>query len=205
METKRPVISITSWKARINTVGITIYSLLQHCPHFHIVLTLSKLEFPDNTIPHDLAILQRHKLLEIVWVDNNPKEFKKLEAFKLYPENPCVFVDDDMFYVVNFVDELYRIYQSNQTSVISYTNTHTKFGCCMACALFPPTVFTPLLNAMNSNTLLHDDALFPKVFMQHNVNVIGLYDKFPGFFHNEISPLNGSDNIARWKSMQQFL
>lgn len=205
MENNRPVISITSWKARINTVGVTIYSLLRFCPDFHIILTLSKLEFPEQTVPHDLELMSSRNLLEIAWVDDNPKEFKKLNAFKLYPNNPCVFVDDDMFYTTNFVNELYSIWQTQANSVISYTNTHTQFGCCMACTLFPPSVFSMLLNAMETNHSLHDDALFPKIFMQNNINVIGLYDKFPGFFHDETLPLNGSDNISAWKSMQQFL
>ena len=35
---EKAIISLTSWRARINTVDKTIYSLIKQCPGFHIVL-----------------------------------------------------------------------------------------------------------------------------------------------------------------------
>jgi hypothetical protein len=45
---EKAIISMTSWKRRISTCAKTIYSLLKHCPGFHIVLGLSKDEFPQK-------------------------------------------------------------------------------------------------------------------------------------------------------------
>jgi hypothetical protein len=39
---EKAIISLTSWRARINTVAKTIYSLIKQCPGFHIVLVLSE-------------------------------------------------------------------------------------------------------------------------------------------------------------------
>lgn len=40
---KKAVIALTSWKKRINTVGLTIYNLFETCgPDYHIVLTLAE-------------------------------------------------------------------------------------------------------------------------------------------------------------------
>ena len=45
---EKAIISLTSWKARINTVGLTLFSLYKRCPGFHIVLVLSEEEFPKK-------------------------------------------------------------------------------------------------------------------------------------------------------------
>ena len=56
---EKAIISLTSWKARIKTVGLTIYSLLTQCPGFHIVLVLSEEEFPkkERELPRDLVLI----------------------------------------------------------------------------------------------------------------------------------------------------
>ena len=87
-----PVISITSWSARIKTVGLTIYSLIKNCPGNKILLTLSLQEFPlgIQNLPIDLQKLAVNNAIELAWTPDNPREFKKLKAFELYPNNPCV-------------------------------------------------------------------------------------------------------------------
>jgi hypothetical protein len=204
--TNLPIISITSWKARITTVGLTIYSLITNCPGYKILLTLSLEEFPRgiNDMPADIQKLISTGTIEIAWTNDNPREFKKLKAFELYPDNPCVFVDDDIFYTKNFVLELFNLHKQNSNVVYSWQNTHTKFGCGMACSLFPPSVFDLILKSMKDNTNLHDDALFPKVFAENNIRVVGLYDKFPGIWHDETCPLNGTINVPAWIAMQTF-
>ena len=201
-----PIISITSWKARISTVGITIYSLLKNCPGYKILLTLSLAEFPNGMkdMPADITLLANTNAIEIAWTPDNPREYKKLKAFELYPEYPCVFVDDDIFYTKNFVKELFDLHKQSPTTVYSWQNTHTKFGCGMACTLFPPSVYSMILDAVSKNNILHDDALFPKVFEQHHIQVVGLYDKFPGIWHDETCPLNGTVNMPAWVGMQTF-
>ena len=61
------VISLTSWKARINTVSKTLYSLLTQCKNFHIVLVLSEEEFPKmcEELPENLMLFVE-KLLTLL-------------------------------------------------------------------------------------------------------------------------------------------
>ena len=76
---EKAIISLTSWKARINTVSKTIYSLLKQCPGFHIVLVLSEEEFPKmmDELPENLKVFAENELMEILWVYKNYRSFKK--------------------------------------------------------------------------------------------------------------------------------
>lgn len=56
---EKAIISLTSWKKRINTVSQTIFSLVKQCPGFHIVLVLSEEEFPEKEkeLPEELQLI----------------------------------------------------------------------------------------------------------------------------------------------------
>ena len=64
---ERGVISLTSWKARINTVSKTLFSLIQQCPGFHIVLVLSEEEFPKmcEELPENLMLFVENEMIEL--------------------------------------------------------------------------------------------------------------------------------------------
>lgn len=73
-------IALTSWKKRINTVGLTIYNLFTVCgPEFHIVLTLAEEEFPkkEQELPRDLVLMNKAGMFEILWVKKNIRSLKK--------------------------------------------------------------------------------------------------------------------------------
>ena len=73
---EKAIISLTSWKARINTVSKTIFSLLKQCPGFHIVLVLSEEEFTnkEKDLPEELLYMENEGFLEFLWVKENEKE-----------------------------------------------------------------------------------------------------------------------------------
>ena len=94
---KDAVISLTSWKKRINTVSYTIYSLLKKCPGFDIVLTLSEDEFPqkEKELPDDLLLLVKEGFVEILWVEGNYKSLKKvLYTMEKYSDKAIISADD---------------------------------------------------------------------------------------------------------------
>ena len=73
-------IALTSWKRRINTVGLTIYNLFETCgPDYHIVLTLAEEEFPkkEQELPRYLVLMNRAGVFEILWCKRNWRSFKK--------------------------------------------------------------------------------------------------------------------------------
>ena len=117
---ERAIISLTSWKARIHSVGFTIYSLLEKCPGYHIVLCLSVKEFPNKSadLPRDLQMLYQFGLFEIIWCDADIKPHKKYFYTMLkYRNVPIITVDDDQIPTVNIADILFQSYLTYPNAV----------------------------------------------------------------------------------------
>ena len=123
---EKAVISLTSWKARINTVSKTLFSLIQQCPGFHIVLVLSEEEFPKmcEELPENLMLFVENEMIELLWVYKNYKSLKKwiFTAFK-YNGIPIITADDDCFYVSNYAEKLYKKFEKTKKDIITYNNT----------------------------------------------------------------------------------
>ena len=108
---ERAIISLTSWKARIDTVSKTLYSLIKQCPGFHIVLVLSEEEFPKmmDDLPANLKLFVKNNLIEVLWVYKNYKSFKKvLFTMDKYRDVPVISADDDCYYKGNYAYVLYN-------------------------------------------------------------------------------------------------
>ena len=107
---EKAIISLTSWKARINTVSKTLFSLIKQCPGFHIVLVLSEEEFPKmmDELPDNLKLFVDNEFIEVLWVYKNYKAFKKW-AFTSdkYRDVPIISADDDCIYTSNYAQMLY--------------------------------------------------------------------------------------------------
>ena len=120
---EKAIISLTSWRARINTVSKTIYSLIKQCPGFHIVLVLSEEEFPKKMkeLPENLMLFVENKIIEVLWVYRNYKSFKKvLFTMNKYRHVPIISADDDCIYTGNYAQELYDAWIKNKNCVIRY-------------------------------------------------------------------------------------
>ena len=134
---EKAIISLTSWKARINTVSKTLYSLIKQCPGFHIVLVLSEEEFPqkEKELPEDLLLFVENDIIELLWVYKNYKSFKKvLFTMDKYRDVPIISADDDCIYKCNYAQMLYDEWAANKACCITLAtrlyrhNTHTV-GC----------------------------------------------------------------------------
>ena len=120
---EKGIISLTSWKARINTVSKTIFSLIKQCPGFHIVLVLSEEEFPnkESELPDDLMLFVNSNLIEIFWIYQNYKAFKKiLFTLDKYRDVPVISADDDCIYTCNYAEQLYKEWERNKNSIIRF-------------------------------------------------------------------------------------
>lgn len=143
---EKAIISLTSWKKRINSVSRTIFSILSKCPGFHIVLVLSSEEFPkmEDELPSDLRIIIDSGLIELMWVKKNVKAFKKVVyTMDKYRDVPIISADDDCIYVLNYAELLYSKWLQNKKCSVSfggrlYNNTYFTWGCA---TLWPPYCF----------------------------------------------------------------
>ena len=120
MEPKQIIISLTSWKKRIQNVPMVIQSILTgtKTPD-KIVLNLSTDEFllKDKELPTYLLMLKETNKIEINWVKENTKAFKKIiPTMKLYPESVVISIDDDIIYPEFFLEKMVSKY--NETGNI---------------------------------------------------------------------------------------
>lgn len=112
--TPQLIVSLTTYPARINSVYKTISTLLQQTVKpDRVVLWLAQTQFPEKQLPENLTRLQQYGL-EIKWVSNDIRSFKKLiPSLREFPEDIIITADDDIFYPSEFVENLYSAYLKN--------------------------------------------------------------------------------------------
>lgn len=205
---EKAIISLTSWKARINTVSKTLFSLLKQCPGFHIVLVLSEEEFPKmmNELPENLKLFVDNELIEILWVYKNYKSFKKvLFTMDKYSDVPVISADDDCLYICNYAQMLYDAWKKNPNKVVSNiigcrkcgvgNNSVTYKFTPGPTTLFPPNAFSnvgiknkDLVFTINPN----DDDFYAALYTKLNIKIISinLPNKKCFVFHDMAEPLS---------------
>ena len=202
---EKAIISLTSWKARINTVSKTIYSLIKQCPGFHIVLVLSEEEFPqkEKELPEDLMLFVNADLIEILWVYKNYKSFKKiLFTMDKYRDVPVISADDDCYYVINYAEELYNEWLKDKDYFITFytpkdNNIPITGG---ALTLYPPYIFNKnCIDILNKSELYlytnQDDDFYAALRLKFNLTKIKNIKKVKSYkeiyiFHDELNPCN---------------
>lgn len=204
---EKACISLTSWKARINTVAKTLYSLIKMCPGFHIVLVLSKDEFPlmEKELPDNLMLFVENKLIELFWIRPNLKSFKKvLFTMDKYRDVPVISADDDCIYTCNYAQMLYDAWLKNKDCII------TKDGYRYKQFFFqrgPATLYRPYCYMNKGITCLtedilntfHDDVYYGILANRLGIKIIEIDKKCCYIFHDAIKPLSETltlDTIA---------
>ena len=210
---EKAIISLTSWRARINTVDKTIYSLIKQCPGFHIVLVLSEEEFPkkEDELPERLMLFVENELIELLWVYKNYKSFKKvLFTMDKYRDVPVISADDDCIYTCNYAEMLYDVWLKNPDCVI--TNNGNKHKCIHWTqgpnTLFPKNCFPTFALRMAEDASKYnsdDDAFLGILYAITNKTIIELKKKNWFFFHDETKPLyNERKNKGIFKDVEKF-
>ncbi|MFI3247209.1 MAG: hypothetical protein R3Y10_12165 [Ferrimonas sp.] len=107
------IVSLTSFPARIKTVHHVIESILtQNKQPDRIVLVLAETEFPqkEENLPKEIIELTKNKL-EILWVEENTRSYKKLTpTLNRYPDAVIVTIDDDLIYKQECIKSLWDAY-----------------------------------------------------------------------------------------------
>ncbi len=211
---EKAIISLTSWKARINTVAKTLYSLIKQCPGFHIVLVLSEEEFPtkENELPEALLLFVENHLIELLWVHKNYKSFKKvLFTMNKYHHVPIISADDDCLYLYNYAEELYQVWKTNQSCFVTYYTTEWmgKYITGGYATLYPPYVFKEFTNVLVNDDIVdgilachEDDCLYACLREKvHSSSIISLNKPLVSvaISHDECFPLHDLYQGDLWK------
>jgi hypothetical protein len=197
---EKAIISLTSWRARINTVSKTLYSLIKQCPGFHIVLVLSEEEFPqkEKELPENLMVFVENELIELLWVWKNYKSFKKvLFTMDKYRDVPVISADDGCIYVKNFAQPLYDLWLLHKTDVICNVYWYNTFapGCGGGSGvLYPPNCFGNLgvhcvklyhkilLKNLNDDRFIANLSKFCKINIRKTKNIDNVFKDIDGKF-----------------------
>ncbi len=132
-----PIVSITSFPARINTLWLVILSLFyQTYKPAKILLVLTKEEFPQGkkSLPKSLLRLEKSGV-SISFQDFNIKPHNKYyHALSTIRDRDIITVDDDLFYWPNTIENLYILKAkhpdcicSNKTLLISNENGNIHY------------------------------------------------------------------------------
>ena len=206
---EKAIISLTSWRARINTVSKTIYSLIKQCPGFHIVLVLSEEEFPKmmKELPENLTLFVENELIEVLWVYKNYKSFKKwIFTADKYRDVPIISADDDCIYTCNYAQELYDAWTKDDESIQTFHAcpvTHYQHG---PTTLYPPYCFLKFGIEKLNQTILntnHDDVYYGSLANKFHISIHDLDKrKICYVFHDTINALSAGKTINTVKAQQ---
>ena len=215
----RACIALTSWKKRINTVGLTIYNLFETCgPDYHIVLTLAEEEFPEKEqeLPRDLVLMNRAGMFEILWCKRNIRSFKKiLYTMQKYRTVPIISADDDSIYRFNYANELYRQWLRNKNARICYwcsdiLGNGSAINTSGYATLHPPFFYGECLHLLTNKVVsLNEDDLFYAAYSMilHKTKVVCLDRSYfdVAVPHDEVQPLHDlyckNKNSCRFSTM----
>lgn len=218
---EKAIISLTSWKARVGTVGKTLFSLIKQCSGFHIVLVLSEEEFPkmEKELPDELMLFVKNNLIELLWIYKNYKAFKKvLFTMDKYRDVPVISADDGCIYKYNYAQELYNKWLNNKNKIISWAKFGIKeipYGGGGYGILYPPknklSDYIYLLNKKQILDTNHDDAFYGIMSKILNIGWVFL-DKHnkQSFIANDEDEKNGlfrnrKFDISKFYLLKNFL
>lgn len=119
------IVSLTSYPARINSVNVTIESLLKQThPADKVILWLAPEQFPnrEGDLPQKLLDLKKHGLT-IGW-HHDIRSYKKLiPALKMYPDDVIITADDDIIYSPTMIQKLWDSYCQYPTEIQAHRIT----------------------------------------------------------------------------------
>lgn len=176
---EKAIISLTSWRKRIEDAAKTIFSLYKMCPGFHIVLVLSEDEFPrkEAELPAAIMAFANQDIIEILWVKENYRPFKKvIFTADKYPGVPVISADDDLIYKYNYAEELYQVWRKNPTAIVSERKRRDPWG---FATLHPPGIYPlpeilPAIKYCIKHNCTNDDRFYSIIAQRKRIPVIGL-------------------------------
>ena len=117
------VVSLTSYPARIDTVWLTIETLLrQSMKPDELILWLADEQFPNKDLLPKRLVNQTKRGLQIKFCDKDLKSHKKYYyTMKEYPEDIVILADDDIFYPYDTIEQLMKMHKKFPLDVCACT------------------------------------------------------------------------------------
>lgn len=123
---RRVIVTLTSYPPRMNTIWMTLRSIFsQSRLPDKVVLYLAKSDFPNREadLPDSLKEMLWNDF-EIRWVNEDLKPHKKYYwAFRDFPDDLVVTIDDDLIYRRNMIETLLACHASHPDAIVA-SRTH---------------------------------------------------------------------------------
>lgn len=181
---EKVIVSLTSYKPRINDVKYAVYSLLnQTLPPDKLILWLDEDSFPqrEENLPRDLLRLRKFGLT-IDWCENLRPYKKLIPVLEKYPDDIIVTADDDIFYRPDWLKILYDEHLKNPDCLVAHYGYRIRINNLGKIYprqnwywLFTPIRSSPAMLANPSGTggglllkksFFHNDVLNREIFLQ---------------------------------------
>jgi hypothetical protein len=122
IRSRKIIVSLTSFPARINKVHKTIENLLtQTLKPDMLILYLANEEFPnkETDLPQELLRLREFGLT-IKWCEYLRSYQKLIPVLREFPDDIIITFDDDFYYSENVVEDLYVSYLTNPNVILAH-------------------------------------------------------------------------------------
>ncbi|MFI3243602.1 MAG: hypothetical protein R3Y56_05055 [Akkermansia sp.] len=118
----RITVSLTSFPARMNTVHLTVQTLLmQSVKPDRVVLWLAEEQFPNKEGDLTESLLRLKEFgLSIEWTHDTRSYKKLIPSLKKYPDDIIITADDDIYYESDTVEKLYQAYVQNPSQIYAH-------------------------------------------------------------------------------------
>ena len=179
---EKVIVSMTSWKKRINNAHYPIEILINNTyKPDKIILNLAIEEFPQKNLELPKSILKLFKFnnFEIFWVYKNNNVFKKLiPTINRFKKDLIITIDDDVIYPYDLIENIIKNFikfgsnkpmsfgNKNSDWIINETRINSHYG---PCTIVKYEFFQEKLNEMyketteeliNKNIKCFDDVLY---------------------------------------------
>ena len=127
-ENSRIIVSLTTYPARVNTVWMTVASLLNQTMKPHkVILWLSEEQFRGVELPKKLTKLQKRGL-DIRFCEDLKPHKKYYYTMTEYKGYTVVTADDDILYPENHLEKLWQGHEKYPDTVICNWSHEIAFG-----------------------------------------------------------------------------
>lgn len=198
---KEFIVSLTSWKKRIDIVHNAIESIMnQTVKPDKIVLNLSLDEFPsgNDELPENLTSLIENGL-EIGWVKKNSRSFKKLiPTLDKYRDAIVMTIDDDIVYPNDFIEKKIPLYHDKP---LSFDNGHLFMT--GYCSFYEYRFFGDYLHKFDNELVWYsneDDMAYGILMMLNSTEIDYQIDKY----HDTIIEVDDENSMSRNKKYNTF-
>ena len=213
---ERIVVSMTSWKKRIDNVPFVIESILHNTikPDL-IVLNLSEEEFPlkEHEIPVAIRDFVTKGILEIIWTSGNFKAFKKfIPTMKKYPTDVIIAIDDDFIYPEDLIKTFIDKHKQSPDSPLSgnhflVNGSNAHCGCA---SLVKADYYGKYIDELLDERVL--ELRMDDIFYEFCAALNGVRYQYVGkLFYTNMRPIHAADGLSDFgrddanEAMTQYL